>query len=284
MDDTRINDRFTPSIQPPETTPMDAILFIARGFDLLVKDSAFTFPTAGDFSEDILSAYPAEYLGEFDGSPCYCLTIPDSMTAPEGMFFKNLRELLGVLEESVCLLALKALHIANWSSNNRFCGACGHPTENSKTERAKVCTNCGNTVYPRISPAIIIAIVNEDKLLLAHNSRFPGNRYSVIAGFIEPGETFEDAARREALEEVGVKIKNIRYFGSQPWPFPDSLMIGLTADYDGGEITPDGEEIDQADWYGAEELPQVPGTVSIAGRLIEWFVRGKTDIDMITKW
>lgn len=284
MEETRIYDRFTPNLHPPVHPPKDAVVFVARGFDLLVKGGAFSFPAANDFKDDILSVNKTEYLGEFEGKPCYCLTASDNMDVPEGMIYKNLREMLGVLEETICLLALKALHIAYWSKGNQFCGACGQPTENSKTERAKVCVTCGNTVYPRISPAIIIAIVNEDKLLLAHNSRFPGDRYSVIAGFIEPGETFEDAAKREAMEEVGVKIKNIRYFGSQPWPFPDSLMIGLTAEFDGGEITPDGEEIDRADWFGAEALPQVPGTVSIAGRLIEWFVNGKTDIDKIMKW
>jgi NAD+ diphosphatase len=138
-------------------------------------------------------------------------------------------------------------------------------------ERAKQCTACSSRVYPRISPAVIVAITREDKLLLARASRFKTGMHSVIAGFVEPGETLEECVRREVSEEVGLEIKNIRYFSSQPWPFPDSLMIAFTAEYSSGEITVDNSEIVEANWYKADELPEIPGKASVARKLIDWF-------------
>jgi len=131
---------------------------------------------------------------------------------------------------------------------------------------------CGNLIFPRISPAIIIAIIKDDQILLAHNKNFRSNLHSVVAGFMEPGETFEDTARREVLEEVGIKIGSIRYFASQPWPFPDSLMIGLFGAYESGEIQVDGVEIESAGWYRRDDLPEIPDTTSIAGRMIRWYI------------
>jgi NAD+ diphosphatase len=144
--------------------------------------------------------------------------------------------------------------------------------QKAEQERARSCPACGNVVYPRISPAIIIAVVKGEELLLAHNKNFRGGWYSVVAGFVEPGETIEDCAEREIFEEVGIKIKNIQYFASQPWPFPDSLMIGLTAEYESGELRPDGAEIDDAGFFRADALPETPGKTSVAGKLIGWFV------------
>ena len=140
-------------------------------------------------------------------------------------------------------------------------------------ERAKICLKCGLINYPRISPAIIVAVVKKNQILLARSERFPTGFYSVLAGFVEPGETFEDCVKREVKEEVGLDVKNIRYFGSQPWPFPDSLMVGFTADYDGGKILIDKTEIKDAGWFTAHDLPQIPGKISIARRLIDWFVQ-----------
>ena len=125
--------------------------------------------------------------------------------------------------------------------------------------------------YPRISPAVIVAVVRDKRILLARSTRFTSSFHSVLAGFVETGETLEDAVRREIFEEVGIQVRNIRYFGSQPWPFPDSLMVAFTAEYAGGEITLDDNEIVTADWYSAAELPRVPGKISIARRLIDWF-------------
>ena len=126
--------------------------------------------------------------------------------------------------------------------------------------------------YPRLSPAIIVAVINDNRILLAHADRFASGLYSVLAGFVEPGEAFEECVKREVKEEVGIMVKNIRYFGSQPWPFPNSLMVGFTADYDSGKISIDGIEIKDAGWFKANDLPRIPGKISIARRLIDWFV------------
>jgi NAD+ diphosphatase len=185
------------------------------------------------------------------------------------MVFRDLRSLLGEIEEDVFLLAGRAFQIANWNRMHRFCGKCGTPTEMQSKELAKKCPNCGSIFYPRISPAVIVAIVRGDEILLAHNKNFRQNWYSVIAGFMEPGETFEDCIMREVREEVGIRVTNIKYFDSQPWPFPDSLMIGFTAEHESGEIVVDGEEIEDAAWYRKDNLPQKPTLNSIAGRLID---------------
>jgi len=139
-------------------------------------------------------------------------------------------------------------------------------------ERAKQCLRCGLTNYPRLNPAVIAAVLKGDQILLARNKRFKVPMFSVLAGFVEPGETLEACIEREILEEVGITVKNIRYFGSQPWPFPNSLMIGFVAEYAGGEITIDKQEIVEAGWFFKSNLPPVPSSISIARRLIDWFV------------
>src|SRR5271157_1821576 len=130
---------------------------------------------------------------------------------------------------------------------------------NHDHERARLCEKCGYIAYPRISPAVIVAVVREGKLLLARASRFRTNFYSVLAGFVEPGESAEECLKREVMEETGIKVKNIKYFGSQPWPFPDSLMLAYTAEYVSGEIKVDGREILEAGWYKPGEFPVMPG-------------------------
>ena len=170
-------------------------------------------------------------------------------------------------------VAGRAIQIVNWNNDHKYCGRCGTLTKVLEGERAKKCSKCGLINYPRISPAIIVAVVKEGKLLLAHNNQSPKELYSVVAGFVEPGETFEECVLREVREETGVAVKNIKYFGNQPWPFPNSLMIGFTAEYDGGEIQVDGKEIGHADWYSPSEMPLTPDSISIAKKLIDWFIK-----------
>ena len=164
----------------------------------------------------------------------------------------------------------------NWDRTHQFCGQCGAPTETLSFERAKQCPNCRLISYPRLSPAIIIAVTwrmgDEKRILLARNHRFPPGRYSVVAGFVEAGESLEETARREVFEETGVRIQNICYFGSQPWPFPNSLMLGFTAEYASGDITLEEEEIADAQWFAASDLPQLPPKISIARKLIDAFI------------
>jgi NAD+ diphosphatase len=142
----------------------------------------------------------------------------------------------------------------------------------SQTERAKECPKCGLLHFPRLAPAIIVLVERGNELLLARSRHFMPGMYSVLAGFVEPGESLEEAVVREVREEVGISVKDIKYFGSQPWPFPHSLMVGFTATYGCGEITIDDTEIEDAGWFTADKLPRIPGKISIARKLIDWFV------------
>jgi len=196
-------------------------------------------------------------------------SIPDSMNALTRVDLREVSAMSG--DQDLFLLAGNANHILHWSNVNQFCGRCGGKTENAKEERAKICPACHNMIFPRISPATITAIIKEDKILLAHNQKFRKDLYSLIAGFVEPGETLEQCVRREIMEEVGLKVKNIQYFSSQPWPFPDSLMFAFTAEYESGDIKADQIEILDAGWFAADELPVIPSTDSIAGKMIRWF-------------
>ena len=222
--------------------------------------------------EDLnLTPLRSQYLGTLKGHPCYSIEVSPEAKAPDRMEFRDLRSLYEVLDEDIFLLAGKAIQIVNWDKNHQFCGKCGSPTETKKGEMAKICPECGFTSFARLSPAVITAIVKDGELLMAKHG-YRSNMYGLIAGFVEPGETIEEAVERETMEEVGLKVKNIKYFGSQPWPFPNSLMIGFTAEYESGAISVDGEEIIDAQWFKADEIPLMPSKMSIAGDLIDWFV------------
>ena len=170
-----------------------------------------------------------------------------------------------------------AVHIAHWESLNKFCGRCGNVTIRGNHERSIICPKCGNTVYPRISPVIIVAVRNGDKLLMAHNIDNPNPRLFLISGFVEIGESLEQAVKREVLEEAGLHVKNIRYFGSQPWPFSDSLIAGYTAELDGDDtIHMQEAELSEAMWVKREDIPEYETDVSISCCLIENFRRGFT--------
>jgi NAD+ diphosphatase len=171
------------------------------------------------------------------------------------------------------LLAARAVQIVDWDRTHRFCGRCGAPLKARETERAKECPKCGLLHFPRLAPAVIVLVERGDQLLMARSRHFAPGVYSVLAGFVEPGEALEEAVEREVLEEVGIRIQDIRYFGSQPWPFPHSLMIGFTARYAGGEIRINDQELEDAGWFTADRLPGQPGKISIARQLIEWFVQ-----------
>lgn len=270
-----IYEGYIPALELPDCDIISSIVFVADSDKLLVRqgDSEVVFPGLDDFNLDLRDDEETEYLGILKGIHCFCIPFRDTIAIPEGMVFKSLRLILREgIDENMALVASRAIHIADWSKRNKYCGVCGSITQKNAGERAKTCPSCRNIIYPRISPAIIIAVVKEDKLLLAHNKNFTERWYSTIAGFMEPGESIEACAQREVLEEVGIRIKNIRYFASQPWPFPDSLMIGLTAEYESGEVTPDGVEIDDADFFSVDEFPETPGRSSVAGRLIQWFL------------
>ena len=178
--------------------------------------------------------------------------------APQGMLWQGLRALYGRLDDSLFALAGRALQYVDWDRTHQFCGRCGTPTVHRSGERARECPACALIVYPRIAPAVMCLIRRGHEILLARSPRFPPGMYSALAGFVEPGESLEQCLAREVLEETGVRIANPRYFASQPWPFPHSLMIAFVADYAGGEITPAPDEIEDAQWFGIDALPKLP--------------------------
>ena len=165
-------------------------------------------------------------------------------------------------------LARQLLH---WRQTHRFCGVCGTPLTRHAQERAMLCAACGHIAYPRINPVVITLVHRGDQILLAHKAGGLYPFWSLVAGFVEANEALEETVVREIAEEVGVSVKNIRYAASQPWPYPNNLMIGFTAEYAGGEVTPDGDEIAEAGWFDRDHLPPIPTRVSIARRLIDAF-------------
>lgn len=183
----------------------------------------------------------------------------------------GLRELFGMIDDEELGWASRAAQLATFDRDHRFCGRCGAPAAPSTVEHARVCAACGATVYPQLSPAVIVLVERGDECLLARSPRFPPGVHSAIAGFVEPGETAEHAVARELAEECGVAATDLRYAGSQPWPFPHSLMLGFSATYAGGEVRIDGVEVEAADWFAADALPPLPAPGSIARLLIEEF-------------
>lgn len=214
-------------------------------------------------------------LPEFEGQP-YSLVILASLCLPKDVSpddLCGLRSLLaGLKNESQYVLLSSAAQIAIWYESFRFCPRCAEPLVLHENEFAKVCPSCSHHQYPRISPCIIVLVRKGDQCLLAHAAKFSNGRYSTLAGFIEAGESAENAVGREVMEEVGIEVNNVEYCFSQSWPFPHSLMLGYMADYVGGEITPDGIEILDADWFGVDDLPVLPPKFTIARRLIDRFL------------
>lgn len=207
-------------------------------------------------------------IGSFNNSSCFCAELPSNINIPTNLTFIPLSEAATIFNNDIFTLCGKAYQILYWDQTHQFCGRCGSKTNNLEKELAKICPNCGFISYPRISPAIIVGITKGNKILLAHNKSFPNDIHSTIAGFLDPNETLDQCIKREVYEEVGIKIKNIKYFDSQPWPYPNSIMIGFTAEYESGEILVDGKEITHADWYDKSNLPNLPNETTIARQII----------------
>jgi NAD+ diphosphatase len=186
----------------------------------------------------------------------------------------SLRSLVGRIDDDSFNLWGKASQILHWQRTHQYCGSCGRATVDHEFEQAKVCPACLLSWYPKISPCVIVLITRGEEMLLARSPRFTEGLYSTLAGFVEPGESVESTLQREIMEEVAIRIKNIRYFGSQPWPFPGQLMLGFFVDYDSGEIHIDGTEISDAGWYHSQNLPLIPGEGTIAGRMIRHHLAG----------
>lgn len=174
------------------------------------------------------------------------------------------------------LKAGKCRELLYWDKNTRYCGACGAPMR-MHTEISKRCSNCGKEVWPQLATAIIVLIHRGDEVLLVHARNFKGDFYGLVAGFVETGETLEEAVHREVMEETGLRIRNLRYFGSQPWPYPSGLMVGFNADYAGGDIHLQREELSRGAWFKKDNLPTIPEKLSIARKILDdWLLNGKS--------
>jgi NAD+ diphosphatase len=209
------------------------------------------------------------YLGRLDGIDCWAAEVGADAALPAGHAWEGLRPLFSVLDDDHFALAGRALQLLQWDRDHRFCGRCGAPTQAKREERVRVCPACKLSAYPRVAPAVMALVHRGNQVLLARSPHFPAGMYSALAGFVEPGESLEQCLAREVEEEVGVRISNSRYFASQPWPFPHSLMIAFVCEYAGGEIRPQAGEIDDAKWFEVLQLPKLPSKISIARRLID---------------
>lgn len=219
-----------------------------------------------------LSAARVHAVGEHAGRFHVAVALDDAWSPrslPEGLRAGNLRNWFGVLDDETLAIAMRAVQVLEWDRTHRFCGACGTPTEQVGHERSKRCPACGLVAYPRISPAMMVLVTRGRELLLGRGINFPPGRYSALAGFVEAGESIEESVAREVHEEVGIEVRDLRYFGSQSWPFPNSLMIAFRAEYAGGELRPDPAELADAQWFAPESLPQLPPPLSIARALID---------------
>ncbi len=267
---------FVISLNPATGNTGEDLWFIFRGDELLVRptETGAEVPDYQDITGLDQNFIRSHYLGTLNELNCYTAEIDGDAANPNGMSFQGLRPLLGLLDEDFFSAAGRAFQIIHWERTHQFCGRCGGRTKLKDGERARECPQCGLVIYPEISPAIIVAVVRGAEILLARSHRFRNAFYSVLAGFVEPGETFEETVRREVREEVGIELKNIRYFGSQPWPFPNSLMVGFMADYESGEIRIDESEIVDAGWFASNNLPGLPRSETIARRLIDFFTEG----------
>jgi NAD+ diphosphatase len=258
-------------------TDPQGLWFPFQASELLVREDAEAARvlSAAEWMALGLPAGPSYEIGSLGGVPAYTTALPMDVEAPEGMGFHGLRRLWGRLDEDAWKLAGRAVQIVEWEQNHQYCGRCGSQTARRGPELARTCTLCGLQHFPRISPAVIVRVERGDEILLARSPHFMRGVYSTLAGFVEPGESLEDTVRREIQEEVGITVTNLRYFGSQPWPFPHSLMVGFVAEYESGEITPQEGEIEDARWFTVDGLPGLPSPYSIARALIEEWIRKK---------
>jgi NAD+ diphosphatase len=263
---------FTPAVRsaaPP--TPLAWCFVFVEGQLLLHEQALAPQPAAW------LMQFPQRhYLGLLDGLDCWVLRLPAVSPAVSPPLADwqplPLRAAMMALPAPLMALAARAAQVLEWDRSHAFCGVCGTPTEVLDHERARRCPACSHIVYPRLSPAMMCLIwrghVDGPQLLLARSPHYAPGVYSALAGFVEAGESLEDCVHREVAEEVGVRVTNLRYYGSQSWPFPHSLMVAYTAEWVGGEIVPQPGEIEDACWFDIDALPGIPPPFSIAGHLI----------------
>ncbi len=220
-----------------------------------------------------LDQVASHYLGSINSVPLFTNEVDSEADNPDGYEFATLWSFLNQVDQQIFYLLGRARQIVEWHRNHRYCGQCGQETTNFEPDRSRKCAKCSLIFYPRLSPSIIVCVNKGEEILLARNKRARGNFYSTIAGFVEPGESIEETVHREVFEEVGIRVHKLKYFGSQSWPFPNSLMLGFHAEYDSGEFVLQEDEIADAGWFHYTDLPNRPAMVSISGWLIDDFIK-----------
>lgn len=268
----QLPDRFVAGVQATNPHAPGWWFALQDGRLLVLRDAAgATLP----FGVEPPLPGPTLTLGQLDGVPCRALAVAAEAGPPPGAAFVGLRALWSQLDDERLGIAAQAAQLLIWDATHRWCGVCGTATEPRADERARACPACGHTSYPRVSPVIMARVTRADEILLARSPRFAPGVWSILAGFVEAGETLEQTVHREVREEVGLEIAGLRYVASQPWPFPHSLMIGFSADWASGDIAIDGIEIIEAAWFKRSRMPGLPHAMSLARRLIDdWLQKG----------
>jgi NAD+ diphosphatase len=267
------NESFLSLVVPPDGLDGPAgpaHWYVVRSGEVLIGAEGgplFGEPPIGASEEPII-------VGQLGQHPVWAMGVGGDVEAPAGSQWVGLLTLASQVPEDRWALAGRAVQLVEWSRTSRFCGRCATATIPSPGERARRCPDCGLLAYPRLAPAVITLVERGGEALLAHGRNFGIPMYSCLAGFVEPGETLEEAVHREVAEEVGVTLGEVRYFGSQPWPFPHQLMIGFTATWASGDIKIDEIEIDDAGWFTPDAMPMIPPGMSISRLLIDdWLER-----------
>lgn len=271
--DAAAHPQFVPAIEAPDEVLGPVQWFVFKKRDLLVTEAS-ALPSKNELDKHTLGPDRTLYLGMLGELHCYAAQVPESASPPAGMTYQNLMTLYASIELPLHQVAGRAVQLLEWDRTHVLCGACGTATVPSTSDRSRVCPECALPQFPRLAPAIIVTVERDNEILLARSPHFPPGFYSTLAGFVEPGENLEECVAREVAEEVGVEVDDIRYFGSQPWPFPNSLMLGFTARWKSGDIKIDPVEIEDAKWFHCDDMPmRMPGNVSISQWLIDDFLR-----------
>lgn len=261
---------FSPDLLPPENGD-SAWRYCFHEDRLLLDELSGGIPILDDAALRAIGASESVFVGTMLGRPAYATDI-EAAAEPAGLHGQSMRAYLARADDTHFACASRAYQLVRWNREHRHCGSCGTATVQRGNERARECPACQLAVYPRITPAIMALVVRGREILLARSTRFPTGMFSALAGFVEAGESLEDTLQREVREEVGVEVANMRYFGSQSWPFPNSLMLAFACDYAGGELVAQEAEIAEAGWFDVAALPMIPPSFSIAGRLIRHVV------------
>ncbi|MDC7235034.1 MAG: NAD(+) diphosphatase [Spirochaetales bacterium] len=273
--------KFIPGFEPdPSADGKSCLVFTEKERALVVNPSGNPVHDHRVL-KDLLRTEQREdeiHLGTLEGKNLSAFSLKGREELPEGLEWTDFIAVYRDTGHTDQYPLSRGKQLLEWNRTHRFCGACGTETLLSDSENARRCPDCGELWFPVIAPAIITRITRGDEILLAHNANFPEGLYSHIAGFADPGESLEQTIRREVREEVGLEVENIRFFGSQSWPMPHSLMMGFTAECTDplAQPVPDGVEIHDARWFTKDSLPSIPSTGSIAGRmLIDYIGKGE---------